>query len=109
MSDFKTNEYANLLGEQFEPKEENPMLGWRRYYDERYRDAYALECQALLRVRSEMGLTNVIAMIPFCRTPDEGRRLAEMAKHGLSGARTAVVYVNVMFSIGNDLTQLTLS
>ncbi|MBV8887675.1 MAG: phosphoenolpyruvate synthase, partial [Chroococcidiopsidaceae cyanobacterium CP_BM_RX_35] len=88
MSDFKSNEYANLLGgRQFEPQEENPMLGWRgasRYYDERYRDAYALECQALRQVREEMGLTNVIAMIPFCRTPDEGRRvLAEMAKHGL--------------------------
>lgn len=132
MSDFKTNEYANLLGgEQFEPKEENPMLGWRgasRYYDERYRDAYALECQALLRVRSEMGLTNVIAMIPFCRTPDEGRRvLAEMAKHGLERGKNGLqVYVmcelpnNVLmaeefsemfdgFSIGsNDLTQLTL-
>ena len=139
MSDFKTNEYANLLGgKQFEPKEENPMLGWRgaaRYYDERYRDAYALECQALLRVREEMGLTNVIPMIPFCRTPDEGRRvLAEMAKHGLErghsqaepGNEGLQVYVmcelpsNVImaeefsevfdgFSIGsNDLTQLTL-
>ncbi len=132
MSDFKTNEYANLLGgKQFEPKEENPMLGWRgasRYYDERYRDAYALECQALLRVREEMGLTNVIAMIPFCRTPDEGRRvLAEMAKHGLERGKNGLqVYVmcelpsNVLmaeefsevfdgFSIGsNDLTQLTL-
>jgi len=132
MSDFKTNEYANLLGgKQFEPKEENPMLGWRgasRYYDERYRDAYALECQALLRVREEMGLTNVIPMIPFCRTPDEGRRvLAEMAKHGLERGKNGLqVYVmcelpsNVLmaeefsevfdgFSIGsNDLTQLTL-
>jgi len=102
--------------------------GGSRYYDERYRDAYALECQALLRVRSEMGLTNVIAMIPFCRTPDEGRRLAEMAKHGLSGAGKNGLQVYVMcelpnnvlmaeefsevfdgFSIGsNDLTQLTL-
>lgn len=132
MSDFKTNEYANLLGgKQFEPKEENPMLGWRgaaRYYDQRYRDAYALECQALLRVREEMGLTNVIPMIPFCRTPDEGRRvLAEMAKHGLGRGKNGLqVYVmcelpsNVImaeefsevfdgFSIGsNDLTQLTL-
>jgi len=132
MSDFKTNEYANLLGgKQFEPKEENPMLGWRgasRYYDERYRDAYALECQALKRVREEMGLTNVIPMIPFCRTPDEGRRvLAEMAKHGLERGKNGLeVYVmcelpsNVImaeefsevfdgFSIGsNDLTQLTL-
>jgi pyruvate,water dikinase len=69
MSDFKSNEYANLLGgEQFEPKEENPMIGWRgasRYYDDRYREAYALECQALKQVRDEMGLTNVIPMIPF--------------------------------------------
>jgi len=132
MSDFKSNEYANLLGgKQFEPQEENPMLGWRgasRYYDERYRDAYALECQALVRVREEMGLTNVIPMIPFCRTPDEGRRvLAEMAKHGLERGKNGLeVYVmcelpsNVLmaeefsevfdgFSIGsNDLTQLTL-
>ncbi|MFB2968523.1 phosphoenolpyruvate synthase [Aerosakkonema sp. BLCC-F183] len=132
MSDFKSNEYANLLGgRQFEPKEENPMLSWRgasRYYDPKYRDAYALECQALKRVRDEMGLTNVIPMIPFCRTPEEGRKvLAEMAKHGLErGVNGLQVYVmcelpsNVImadefsevfdgFSIGsNDLTQLTL-
>ncbi|RMG12461.1 MAG: phosphoenolpyruvate synthase [Cyanobacteria bacterium J055] len=132
MSDFKSNEYANLLGgKQFEPDEENPMIGWRgasRYYDEKYRDAYALECQAMKRVRDEMGLTNVIPMIPFCRTPDEGRRvLAEMEKHGLKrGENGLQVYVmceipsNVIlaeefaqvfdgFSIGsNDLTQLTL-
>lgn len=132
MSDFKTNEYANLLGgKQFEPKEENPMLGWRgasRYYDERYRDAYALECQALKQVRDDMGLTNVIPMIPFCRTPEEGARvIAEMKKHGLEQGKNGLqVYVmcelpsNVImaeefsqvfdgFSIGsNDLTQLTL-
>lgn len=132
MSDFKSNEYANLLGgKQFEPKEENPMLGWRgasRYYDPKYREAFALECQAFKRVRDDMGLTNVIPMIPFCRTPDEGRKvLAEMAKHGLvKGKKGLQVYVmcelpsNVMlaaefsevfdgFSIGsNDLTQLTL-
>jgi pyruvate,water dikinase len=132
LSDFKSNEYANLLGgRQFEPREENPMLGWRgasRYYDDRYREGFALECQAMKRVRDEMGLTNVILMVPFCRTPDEGRRvLAEMAKHGLvKGENGLQVYVmcelpsNVMlakefcqvfdgFSIGsNDLTQLTL-
>ncbi|MBN3942789.1 phosphoenolpyruvate synthase [Nostoc sp. NMS9] len=132
MSDFKSNEYANLLGgRQFEPNEENPMLGWRgaaRYYDEGYREAFALECHAIKRVREEMGLTNVIPMIPFCRTPDEGRLvLAEMAKNGLKqGVNDLQIYVmcelpsNVIlaedfadvfdgFSIGsNDLTQLTL-
>ncbi len=131
-SDFKSNEYANLLGgRQFEPHEENPMLGWRgaaRYYDQGYREAFALECHAIKRVREEMGLTNVIPMIPFCRTPDEGRLvLAEMAKNGLKqGVNDLQVYVmcelpnNVImaeefaevfdgFSIGsNDLTQLTL-
>ena len=132
MSDFKSNEYANLLGgRQFEPKEENPMIGWRgasRYYDPNYREAYALECQALKIVRDEMGLTNVIPMIPFCRTPEEGRNvIAEMEKHGLKqGENGLQIYVmcelpsNVIladefskvfdgFSIGsNDLTQLTL-
>jgi pyruvate, water dikinase len=132
LSDFKSNEYANLLGgQQFEPQEENPMLGWRgasRYYSDRYREGFALECQAMKRVRDEMGLTNVILMIPFCRTPDEGRKvLMEMAKHGLvRGANGLEVYVmcelpsNVLladefsqifdgFSIGsNDLTQLVL-
>jgi pyruvate,water dikinase len=132
LSDFKSNEYANLLGgKPFEPHEENPMIGWRgasRYYDNRYREGFALECQAMKRVRDEMGLTNVILMVPFCRTPDEGRRvLEEMGKNGLvRGENGLQVYVmcelpsNVMladefcqvfdgFSIGsNDLTQLTL-
>jgi pyruvate,water dikinase len=132
LSDFKSNEYANLLGgRRYEPTEENPMLGFRgasRYYDPRYRDGFALECQAMWQVREEMGLTNVKLMIPFCRTVDEGRKvLAEMATHGLRrGENGLEVYVmcelpsNVIlaeafaeifdgFSIGsNDLTQLVL-
>ncbi|MGL6139932.1 MAG: phosphoenolpyruvate synthase, partial [Planktothrix sp.] len=99
MSDFKSNEYANLLGgRQFEPIEENPMIGWRgasRYYDPKYQEAFALECEALKRVRNDMGLANVIPMIPFCRTPEEGKKvLAEMAKHGLvRGQQGLQVYV----------------
>ena len=132
LSDFKTNEYAHLLGgQQFEPGEDNPMIGWRgasRYYHERYREGFALECRAMKKVREEMGLTNVILMIPFCRTVNEGRAvLTEMAKHGLERGKNGLeVYVmceipsNVIladeffrifdgFSIGsNDLTQLTL-
>lgn len=132
LSDFKSNEYAKLLGgETFEPHEENPMIGWRgasRYYDDRYREGFALECRALKRVRDDMGLTNVIPMIPFCRTPEEGEKvLVEMAKHQLvQGENGLQVYVmcelpnNVIladefcdvfdgFSIGsNDLTQLAL-
>jgi pyruvate,water dikinase len=131
-SDFKTNEYANLVGgRQFEPTEENPMLGFRgasRYYSEAYRDGFALECRALRRVREEMGFRNVLVMIPFCRTVEEADRvLAEMAANGLERGRDGLeVYVmceipsNVLsaeefakrfdgFSIGsNDLTQLTL-
>ncbi len=132
MSDFKTNEYASLLGGQhFEPEEENPMIGFRgasRYCDDKYREGFALECLAMKRVREEMGLTNLIIMIPFCRRVDEGKRvLDEMAKHGLKREENGLeVYVmceipnNVLliddfsklfdgFSIGsNDLTQLTL-
>ena len=131
-SDFKSNEYAKLLGGHcFEPKEDNPMLGWRgasRYTAPGFREAFALECRAVRRVREQMGLTNVIPMVPFCRTPEEGDRvLAEMAQQSLvRGEQGLEVYVmcelpsNVIaaeafaqrfdgFSIGsNDLTQLTL-
>ncbi len=131
-SDFKTNEYANLLGgSYFEPKEDNPMIGWRgasRYYSENYREAFGLECKAILKVRNVFGLTNVKVMIPFCRTVEEGKKvLAEMEHNGLRrGENGLEVYVmceipsNVIladkfsqifdgFSIGsNDLTQLTL-
>lgn len=132
MSDFKSNEYAMLIGgQEFEPTEENPMLGFRgasRYYDERYREGFHLECLALQRVREEMGLTNVKAMIPFCRTVEEAERvIALMAEFGLKqGEHDLEIYAmcelpaNVVFadeflrifdgySIGsNDLTQLTL-
>jgi pyruvate, water dikinase len=132
MSDFKSNEYAMLIGgQEFEPTEENPMLGFRgasRYYDERYREGFELECQALLRVRDEMGLVNVKAMIPFCRTVEEGERVVKlMADFGLrQGEHELEIYAmcelpsNVIYadeflqvfdgySIGsNDLTQLTL-
>ena len=132
MSDFKSNEYADLIGgTEFEPKEENPMIGFRgasRYYDDRYRDGFKLECDAIRKVRDEMGLTNVKLMIPFCRTVDEGNRvIAVMKKYGLEqGVNDLEIYVmaeipsNVIlakefarifdgFSIGsNDLTQLTL-
>ena len=88
LSDFKSNEYAGLLGgRDFEPVEENPMLGFRgaaRYAHPAYAAGFALECAALRRVREDMGLTNLKLMIPFCRTPDEGRRVvAELAAHGL--------------------------
>jgi pyruvate,water dikinase len=132
MSDFKTNEYASLIGGRgFEPAEDNPMIGFRgasRYYDPRYREGFALECRAMRRVRDDMGLTNLVIMIPFCRRVAEAEKvLAEMAANGLKrGENGLEVYMmceipnNVLeidafsrlfdgFSIGsNDLTQLTL-
>ena len=132
MSDFKTNEYANLIGGYlYEPKEHNPMIGWRgasRYYDDKFKPAFGLECRAIRKVRDEIGLVNVKPMIPFCRTPSEGRKVIEvMNEFGLrQGENGLEVYVmceipsNVIvadqfadifdgFSIGsNDLTQLTL-
>ncbi len=131
-SDFKSNEYANLIGGQlFEPEEENPMIGWRgasRYYSPIFKGAFGMECQAILRVRNKMGLTNTKVMIPFCRTPAEGERVLKvMEEFGLKrGENGLEVYVmaelpsNVVladmyadifdgFSIGsNDLTQLAL-
>ena len=132
LSDFKTNEYAHLVGgDAFEHPEENPMLGFRgasRYYDPRYREGFALECRALKRVREHIGFTNVIVMVPFCRTPAEADRVLEvMAENGLVRGESGLqVYMmceipsNVIlaevfatrfdgFSIGsNDLTQLVL-
>lgn len=131
-SDFKTNEYENLLGgSYFEPKEENPMIGWRgasRYYSEKYRHAFGLECLAIKRVREKMGLSNVVVMIPFCRTVKELHRVYDVMKqyglergqNGLEVYLMAEVPSNILladefckhidgFSIGsNDLTQLTL-
>jgi pyruvate,water dikinase len=131
LSDFKSNEYANLVGGTlYEPEEENPMIGWRgasRYYDPKYRPAFELECQGLLKARNDMGLDNIKLMVPFCRTPEEGKKVIEVMREcGLvQGENGLELYVmceipsNVIcadafadifdgFSIGsNDLTQLT--
>lgn len=132
-SDFKTNEYRTLLGgDMYEPHEENPMLGWRgasRYYDPKFKEAFSLECKAMKIVREDMGLSNVIPMIPFCRTPEEGKQVIEVMKaNGLDRAKDESLKIYVMceipsnilladefleifdgMSIGsNDLTQLTL-
>ncbi len=140
-SDFKTNEYRTLLGgDMYEPEEANPMIGWRgasRYYDKQFADAFGLECRAFKKAREDMGLVNIVPMVPFCRTPEEGRKVIEvMAKHGLErkketprqarGDKNLQVFVmceipsNILradefldifdgMSIGsNDLTQLTL-
>jgi pyruvate,water dikinase len=132
MSDFKSNEYYNLVGGyQYEPDEENPMLGFRgasRYVSEDFRDCFALECEAIKRVRNKMGLTNVEVMIPFVRTPEEGRQVIELLREqglvqGENGLRVIMMcelpsnalladeFLDIFdgFSIGsNDLTQLTL-
>ena len=131
-SDFKSNEYFNLLGgKYFEPHEENPMIGWRgasRYYSEKYKEAFGMECKAIKRVREEIGLSNVVVMIPFCRTVEELHRVhdvmkeygLERGKEGLELFLMAEIPSNIImaeefakhidgFSIGsNDLTQLTL-
>ncbi len=131
LSDFKSNEYANLLGGTlYEPEEENPMIGWRgasRYYDPKYRPAFELECQGLLKARNDMGLTNIKLMVPFCRTPEEGKKVIEVMRdcklvqgeNGLelyvmceipSNVISADAFADIFdgFSIGsNDLTQLT--
>jgi pyruvate,water dikinase len=132
LSDFKSNEYANLIGgAKYEPHEENPMIGFRgasRYVDPSFKDAFELECRAMKKVREEMGLTNAWVMIPFVRTLDEGRKVIDVlaefglrkGEHGLkiimmcevpSNALLADEFLDIFdgFSIGsNDLTQLTL-
>lgn len=132
-SDFKTNEYSKLIGgAMYEPHEENPMIGWRgasRYYDPKFREAFGLECKALIKVREKMGLANVVPMIPFCRTPKEAQECVDVMKaNGLDRAKDKDLKIYVMceipsnilladefldifdgMSIGsNDLTQLVL-
>jgi pyruvate,water dikinase len=132
-SDFKTNEYRTLMGgDLYEPHEENPMLGWRgasRYYDPKFKTAFGLECKAMKIVREDMGFTNVVPMIPFCRTPEEGKRVVDaMIENELDRTKDKSLKIYVMceipsnilladefleifdgMSIGsNDLTQLTL-
>ncbi len=131
-SDFKTNEYSTLLGgQEYEPKEENPMIGWRgasRYYDPKFKEAFKLECRAFKKVREQFGLKNIVALVPFCRTPDEGQKVLDIMKEegiarGQDGFKVYVmceIPANVLradefldifdgFSIGsNDLAQLTL-
>jgi len=132
-SDFKSNEYRTLIGgDRYEPEESNPMIGWRgasRYYDPKFKDAFGLECKAMKRVRGDMGLSNVIPMVPFCRTIEEGKRvLAVMEEYGLDKKKDATLHIYMMceipsnviladafltlfdgMSIGsNDLTQLVL-
>jgi len=109
-SDFKTNEYSTLIGgDLYEPHEENPMIGWRgasRYYDPKFRAAFALECRALAKVRKEMGLTNVVTMVPFCRTVEEGKAVIElMESNGLARMEDPSLKIYVMCEIPSNVTE----
>ncbi len=108
LSDFKTNEYRTLIGgELYEPEEENPMLGWRgasRYVHPDFKEAFGLECAAILKVRDKIGLSNVIPMVPFCRTPEEGRSVVEvMAEHGLDREKDPSLKIYVMAEIPSNI------